>query len=112
MYDKENLFAKIIRKEIPCEKIYEDKNVLFFKDIYPKAKIHILAIPKNNVIDFGDFVSSCDEKTVKNFFDTIYKVIKMINLDKTGYRLITNSGSDGNQEVPHFHVHILGGEKL
>ena len=112
MYDINNIFAKIIRKEIPCDKIYEDENVLFFKDINPKAKIHVLGIPKVECIDLVDFVSNHDGKIVSEFFDKTNKVIKMLGLQNSGYRIITNSGKDGNQEVPHFHIHILGGEML
>ena len=112
MYDKNNIFAKIIRNEVPCEKIYEDEKVLFFKDISPSAKIHILGIPKNDVINFREFVIKTDKETVKYFFDKTTEVIKRLGLDETGYRLITNDGKDANQEVPHFHIHILGGENL
>tara|TARA_Y100000741_G_scaffold84347_1_gene62029 strand:- start:141 stop:500 length:360 start_codon:yes stop_codon:yes gene_type:complete len=112
MYDENNIFAKIIRKEIPCEFIYEDDKVLFFNDINPQAKIHILAIPKDKVINFREFISITDEKNIKYFFNKINEIIINLGLDKTGYRLITNDGKDSNQEVPHFHVHILGGENL
>ena len=112
MYDDNNIFAKIIRKEIPCQTIYEDEKVLFFYDINPQAKTHILAIPKNSVVNFREFISKIDKDTVKYFFDKISEVVKNLGLDKSGYRLITNDGRDGNQEVPHFHVHILGGENL
>ncbi len=112
MYDNNNIFAKILRGEISCEKTYEDENVLFFKDINPKAKIHILGIPKVSCIDFHDFVENHDEKIVYDFFIKTKKVINLLGLNKGGYRIITNSGVNGCQEVPHFHIHILGGEKL
>ena len=112
MYDDNNIFAKIIRKEIPCDALYEDEKVLFFNDINPIAKIHILAIPKNPVINFRDFVSNTDSETVKYFFDKISDIINNFGLDKTGYRLVTNDGPDANQEVPHFHIHIIGGQNL
>ena len=112
LYDDQNIFAKILKKEIPCETIYEDEDALFFKDINPKAKVHVLGIPKVHCVDFYDFVSSCDERTVAEFFNKVQKVIKLLNLQSGGYRLISNSGIDGCQEVPHFHIHILGGEKL
>ena len=112
MYDNNNIFAKIIRKEIPCNSIYEDEKVLFFDDINPKAKIHILGIPKNPVVDFKEFISKTDKDTVKYFFDKVLQIIKNLGLDKSGYRLITNEGKNANQEVPHFHIHILGGENL
>ena len=112
MYDKNNIFAKIIREEIPCEKIYEDNKVLFFKDINPQAKIHILGIPKIEVKNFREFVNNADKDSIKYFFDKALEVIKSFKLDETGYRLITNDGKDSNQEVDHFHIHILGGENL
>ena len=112
MYEENNIFAKIIKGEIPCEKVYEDERVLFFKDINPAAKIHILGIPKTPCIDFYDFILKNNTKIVSDFFIKTNKVIDKLGLKKTGYRIITNSGIDGRQEVPHFHVHILGGEKL
>ena len=112
MYDVNNIFAKILRKEIPCEVVYEDDHVLFFHDISPQAKVHILRIPKNNVVDFTDFVLSLDQSTIQYFFTKIIDVVKDLGLDQTGYRLVTNNGKDANQEVPHFHVHILAGENL
>ena len=112
MYDDNNIFAKIIRKEIPCEKIYEDEKVLFFKDINPQAKIHILGIPKEKVKNLREFIDIDDKNTLIYFFSKVYEVIKKLDLDKEGYRLITNDGLNANQEVPHFHLHILGGQNL
>ena len=112
MYDHNNIFAKIIREEIPCDKVYEDENVLFFKDINPKAKIHILGIPKVPCIDLVDFVSNYDDGVVNYFFKKIEEVIKILKIRESGYRIVSNSGNNGCQEVPHFHIHILGGEKL
>ena len=112
MYDKNNIFAKILRNEIPCDKIYEDNNVLFFKDINPKAKIHVLGIPKVPCVDLAEFASKYDDEVVSNFFKKTQEVISMLDLIDGGYRIVTNSGVNGCQEVPHFHIHILGGEKL
>ena len=112
MYDKNNIFAKILRKEIPCEPIYEDDRVLFFYDIHPQAKIHILAIPKLPVIDFNDFILKADKEMINYFFLKINEIIKKLSLAEKGFRLVTNNGKDANQEVPHFHIHILGGENL
>ena len=112
MYDKNNIFAKILKKEIPCELVYEDDKVLFINDVNPQAKIHILAIPKKEVIDFSDFILRSDQETVQYFFSKIYDVIKELTLDQSGYRLVTNNGKDANQEVLHFHVHILAGKNL
>ena len=112
MYDENNIFAKILRKEIPCSPIYEDDRVFFFNDINPQAKIHILAIPKMPVIDFNDFISKADNEMIKYFFDKINEIAKKHGLLDSGFRLVTNNGRDANQEVPHFHIHILGGENL
>lgn len=112
MYDSNNIFAKIIRQEIPCETIYEDDKVLFFYDLYPQAKIHILGIPKMPVVDFTDFVLKADKETLEYFFSKINHVVEQVGIKKTGFKIVTNNGKDANQEVPHFHVHILGGEKL
>ncbi len=112
MYDENNIFAKILRKEIPCDKIYEDEHSLFFKDINPQAKIHVIAIPKVPCIDFGDFISNTDAHIVSSFFKSINIVIESLELKQNGFKLISNSGQDGGQEVPHFHIHILAGEKI
>ena len=112
MYDENNIFARILRKEIPCEIVYEDDQVLFIYDINPQAKVHILAIPKKNVIDYEDFILKSNKSTIKYFFAKIIDVIEGLKLDQNGYRLITNNGRDANQEVPHFHIHILAGENL
>ena len=112
MYDENNIFAKIIRGEIPCEKIYEDEEVLFFLDINPAAKIHVLAIPKTPCVDYSDFILKNDPKIIADFFKKIDVVVDKLGIKESGYRIISNSGRDGGQEVPHFHFHILGGEKI
>ncbi len=112
MYDENNIFAKILRKEIPCDKIYEDEFSLFFNDINPQAKVHVLGIPKFPCNTFSDFIKNTDNKTVSSFFKSVQLVINKLNIEKDGYRLITNSGINGGQEVPHFHIHILAGEKI
>ncbi len=112
MYDKDNIFAKIIRGEITCEKVYEDQNCLFFYDINPVCKIHVLGIPKTPYVDFSDFISNNDSNIVSDFFNKIDFVIDKLGIKNEGYKLVSNSGINGGQEVPHFHIHILGGEKL
>ncbi len=112
MYDNDNIFAKIIDGKIPCKKIYEDDHVLFFQDINPVSKIHILGIPKEKCIDFSDFVKNNNNEIVSNFFQKINMVIENLGIKESGYRIISNSGPNGGQEVPHFHVHILGGENI
>ena len=112
MYDDNNIFAKIIRSEIPCDKVYDDDDVLFFYDINPVAKVHVLGIPKIKCTNFEDFIEQTNEQTIKKFFNKVLDVINMLGLKESGYRLITNSGLNGGQEVPHYHVHIIGGEPL
>lgn len=112
MYDSNNIFAKILRKDIPCDPIYEDDKVFFFNDINPQAKVHVLGIPKIQVINFYDFIEKADPKTVQYFFSKTNEVIRLLNIEKTGFRIVTNNGKNSGQEVPHFHIHILGGEIL
>jgi len=112
MYDENNIFAKIIRGEIPCEKIYEDNEVLFFKDINPIAKIHVLGIPKFQCIDFSDFISKSSPSAISDFFNKTELVIERLGIKEDGYKVISNSGVNGGQEVSHFHIHIIGGEKV
>jgi len=112
MYDDNNIFAKILRKEIPCDKVYEDSHSLFFNDINPIAKIHVLGIPKKKCIDYFDFINNSDDNTISSFFNSVSLVIDNLKIRESGFRIVSNSGKDGGQEVPHFHVHILGGEKI
>ena len=112
MYDENNIFAKILRKEIPCDKVYEDEFSLFFNDISPQAKVHVLGIPKFPCTTFSDFLKNADDQNILSFFKSIQFVISKLNIEDSGYRLITNSGEHGGQEVPHFHIHILAGEKI
>ena len=112
MYDENNIFAKIIRGETDCNKVYEDEDVLFFRDINPVAKIHVLAIPKTPSLDFSDFISKNKPEVVSNFFEKLKMVIDKLGITNEGYKIISNSGINGGQEVPHFHIHIVGGEKI
>ena len=112
MYDENNIFAKILRKEIPCDNVYEDEFSLFFNDINPQAKVHVLGVPKFPCSTFSDFIKKADKDIATSFFKAIQLVIVKLNIEDSGYRLITNSGTDGGQEVPHFHIHILAGEKI
>ena len=112
MYDENNIFAKILRKEIPCDKVHEDEFSLFFNDINPQAKIHVLGIPKFPCTTFSEFLTKADNSNITFFFKSIQIVINKLNIENSGYRLITNSGKDGGQEVPHFHIHILAGEQI
>jgi diadenosine tetraphosphate (Ap4A) HIT family hydrolase len=111
-YDENNVFAKILRGEIPCNKVYEDEFALAFHDIRPQAPVHVLVIPKGNYISIQDFGALASPYLVHGFFRAVSKVAKQLGLEETGYRLLANSGPDSHQEVPHFHVHLFGGQKL
>ncbi len=112
MYDKTNIFAKILRGEIPCKKVYEDEFALAFHDIAPVAPVHVLVIPKGDYVSFDDFSRSAPASFMQGYFAAIQKIAVELGVDKTGYRLITNHGADASQTVHHFHMHILGGRHL
>jgi histidine triad (HIT) family protein len=111
-YDDNNIFARILRGEIPCQKIFEDDHVLAFNDIAPKAPVHVLVIPKGKYISIDDFGANADAKEIKAFYAAVSKIAADKNLKTSGFRVIANTGINGGQEVPHFHVHILGGRQL
>ena len=111
-YDDNNIFAKILRGEIPCKKIYEDKFVLSFYDINPQKKIHALVIPKGEYIDLDDFNKRASDKEIVELYKAVSHVSNLLGVSKNGYRVLSNIGSDGGQEVPHLHFHIFGGEKI
>jgi len=114
-YDKNNIFAKILRKEIPCNKIYENEYVLSFYDIKPQKKIHVLVIPKGEYIDLDDFNSKATDKEIVELSKAISIVAKILNISVNsgkGYRVLTNLSEYGGQEVLHLHFHLFGGEKI
>ena len=114
-YDDNNIFAKILRGEIPCQKIYEDEFVLSFYDINPQKKIHALVIPKGKYINLDDFRKNASSNEIVGMFKGIEKVSKKLGLSiesGNGYRALTNIGNDGGQEVPHLHFHLFGGERV
>ncbi|AWD33534.1 HIT-like protein [Candidatus Fokinia solitaria] len=110
-YDTENVFAKILRGEINCRKVYEDDYCLSFHDITPLAPVHVLCIPKLQVVNFETFMSIATPQFSHLFFSGLSNTIKILEL-QGGYRLISNSGENAIQTVQHFHIHILGGESL
>ncbi len=115
IYDKNNIFAKILRGEIPCKKIYENEFILSFYDINPQRKIHALVIPKGEYIDLDDFSSKASEKEISELIKGITIVAKKLGISVNGgdgYRALTNIGSNGGQEVPHLQFHLFGGEKV
>jgi diadenosine tetraphosphate (Ap4A) HIT family hydrolase len=111
-YDQDNIFAKIIRGEIPGERVYEDDQLLAIRDIAPAAPVHVLIMPKGDWVSFDDFSTHASSDKVMHFFKTIPVIAKKVGIDETGYRLITNHGEDASQSVPHFHVHLIGGTAL
>ena len=114
-YDDNNIFAKILRGEIPCKKIYEDEFVLSFYDINPQKKIHALVIPKGKYVDLDDFCKNASPKEMVGMFKGIEIVSNKLGISLRsgkGYRALTNIGNDGGQEVPHLHFHLFGGEKI
>ncbi len=111
-YDPQNIFARIIAELIPCNKVYEDANTLAFYDIAPKAPVHILVVPKGPYMDFEDYVAHAPAQEISGFFQTVSKLAQELGIAESGYRLITNKGEHSGQEVPHFHVHLLGGAPL
>jgi diadenosine tetraphosphate (Ap4A) HIT family hydrolase len=111
-YDDTNIFARILRGEIPCKKIYEDEFVLAFHDITPQAPVHALVIPKGNYTSFADFGATASPAQITGFFRAVALVAKQLGVEESGYRLISNAGPDSQQSVAHFHMHILGGRPL
>ena len=106
-YDNENIFAKILRSEIPCKKVFEDEFIFSFKDINPKTKLHILIIPKKPYIDVLDFLENADADYQANFWISVNKIILQLDLKNKGFQIKTHKGKDGGQEVFHFHLHLL-----
>lgn len=111
-YDDQNIFAKILRGEIPNNTAYEDKHVLAFHDIAPQAPIHILVIPKGAYTDLADFSARATSREILAYHNAISHLMQQYELDQNGCRAIANTGDHGGQEVPHFHLHLLGGQKL
>ena len=112
VYDENNVFAKMLKGDIPVNKIYEDDYAIAFADIHPKAPTHLLVIPKGAYTDFSDFTANAPADEITGFFKAVGKVAENQGLVENGYRLVMNTGRDGGQEVPHLHVHILAGKKL
>jgi len=114
-YDKDNIFAKILRKEIPCKKIFENEHVLSFHDINPQKKIHVLVIPKGEYINLDDFNNRASDQEIVALSKAITQVSKILGISTDtgqGYRVLTNLDDHGGQEVPHLHFHLFGGEKI
>ena len=115
VYDDQNIFAKILRGEIPCNKIYEDDYVLSFHDINPQKKVHALVIPKGKYIDLDDFSMNASSEEMVGLLKGINIVAKNLGISTIkgkGYRALANIGDYGGQEVPHLHFHLFGGERV
>lgn len=111
-YDKNNIFAKIIKGEIPAQKIYEDDKLIAIHDINPVAPVHVLVIPKSEHVDYQDFITNATLEEIQYYFTAIPKIAASLGLSEDGYRLITNIGSKSGQTIFHFHTHIIGGAQI
>lgn len=112
MYDTDNIFAKILRGDISCDKVFEDDWALAFNDIAPAAPVHVLVIPKGAYVSIDDFTATASDAEIVGFYKAVGKVARDLGLAEPGYRTLNNTGAHGGQEVPHFHVHIFGGKSL
>jgi len=111
-YDDANIFARILRGEIPAKKVYEDAWAVAFHDINPQAPVHVLVIPKGKYVSFADFTASAPTEEIAGFMRAVGRVAKDLGLETSGYRLLFNMGEHSGQEVPHLHVHLFGGRPL
>lgn len=111
-YDDQNIFAKILRGEIPCDKVHETDHALAFRDINPQAPVHVLVIPKGAYVSMADFSAKAEAAEIAGFFRAVGETARILGLDEPGYRMIANHGRDAFQEVPHFHVHLFGGREM
>ena len=111
-YDTGNVFARILRGEIPAAKVYEDEWALAFRDVAPQAPVHVLVIPKGAYVSFADFAARATSMEIAGFFRAVGSVAKGLGLDDPGFRILSNVGADGAQTVMHFHVHLFGGRNL
>lgn len=111
-YDRNNVFARILRGELPCKKVYEDDHALAFHDINPLAPVHVLVIPKGDYVSNVDFTAKAAPETIAGFWRAVAHVAHQLGLDDEGYRLVANHGPNGGQLVFHFHVHIFGGRRM
>lgn len=111
-YDRNNVFARILRGEIPCRKVYEDEWALAFHDINPLAPVHVLIIPKGEYVSMADFTANAPAEAVAGLFRAVGKVAESLGVVESGYRILANHGADAHQEVPHLHVHLFAGAPL
>jgi len=111
-YDDGNIFARILRGELPCKKVYEDEHALAFHDINPQAPVHILVVPKGRYVSWDDFSAKASDAEIAGFVRAVGTVAREQGLVEPGYRMLANVGQHGHQEVPHLHVHLFGGRQF
>lgn len=111
-YDDSNIFARLLRNEIPSRRVFEDEFAVAFHDIAPQATVHVLVIPRGRYVSLADFSTAASDAEIAGFFRAVGRVARDLGLEVPGYRALANVGSDGGQEVPHFHVHLFGGQAL
>ena len=111
-YDDQNIFAKILRGEIPCDKVYENDHALAFRDIAPQAPVHVLVIPKGPYVSYVEFSEQASDTELAGFMRAVGAVATTLGIAEAGSRILSNQGGDGNQEVPHFHLHVFAGKNL
>jgi len=111
-YDRNNVFARILRGELPCRKVYEDEHVLAFHDIHPQAPTHIIVIPKGEYVSVDDFSEKASDAELAAFMRAISRLAREAGVSESGYRILANRGPAAHQEVPHFHLHLFGGRDL
>jgi histidine triad (HIT) family protein len=111
-YDEDNIFARVLRGEVPCDKVHEDEHALAFRDINPQAPVHILVVPKGQYVSWDDFSERASDAEIAGFVRAVGRIARDQELVAPGYRLLANVGPNSGQEVPHLHVHIFGGEPL
>ncbi len=111
-YDTDNVFAKILRGEIPCEKIYDDEFAIAFDDINPQSPVHALVLPKGEYVSMDDFTANASDAEIAGFFRAVGAVARQLDVLGNGHRILANHGRDAHQEVPHFHMHIFAGRDL
>lgn len=111
-YDPTNIFARILRGEIPSKRVYEDEWAIAFHDIAPHTPVHILVIPRGHYVSLADFTATAPDAEIAGFFRAVGHIARQEGVEQTGYRILSNSGLHANQEVPHFHVHLFGGAPL
>ena len=111
-YDDDNIFAKILRGEIPCDKVHEDEHTLAFRDINPQAPTHILVIPKGRYVSMADFSATASDAEMAALLRAVGTVARAAGVEDSGYRILANHGPDSRQEVPHLHIHVFGGRDM